>query len=120
MEQGHEHPGRPEVYFGSLTGWYQAQCAGNREHSYGVKLETLDNPGWLLTIDLIHTDLQGQKMTGIEEGCNLEGHPVSLQWLHCSIKDNQFRGASDPTQVERMFCIFEGLRNSSAAQRKIS
>lgn len=32
--------------------WYQENCDGDWEHNYGVKLETLDNPGWTIVIDL--------------------------------------------------------------------
>lgn len=43
-----------------LMAWYQSMCNGDWEHSYGVTLDTLDNPGWLLKVDLIETDLQGR------------------------------------------------------------
>jgi len=29
-----------------IQDWYRRQCDGDWEHSYGVKIETLDNPGW--------------------------------------------------------------------------
>ena len=31
--------------------WYQRQCDGNWEHQHGIKVETLDNPGWHVEID---------------------------------------------------------------------
>jgi hypothetical protein len=34
-----------------LMRWYLAECNGDWEHSYGVRVETLDNPGWSLKID---------------------------------------------------------------------
>lgn len=40
-----------------LQQWYARQCDEDWEHSYGVKIETLDNPGWILTVDLIDTGL---------------------------------------------------------------
>ncbi|WP_203237204.1 Imm53 family immunity protein [Streptomyces gilvosporeus] len=30
----------------SLTAWYTSQCDGGWEHEYGIRIETLDNPGW--------------------------------------------------------------------------
>jgi len=45
---------------------YRGQCDGDWEHSYGVKIETLDNPGWLVTIDLTDTTLGG---VAAEEDC---------------------------------------------------
>jgi hypothetical protein len=38
--------------------WYAAHCDGEWEHQYGIKIETLDNPGWRVTIDLTNTELQ--------------------------------------------------------------
>jgi hypothetical protein len=35
--------------------WYRGRCDGDWEHSYGMKVETLDNPGWLVTVDLEDT-----------------------------------------------------------------
>jgi hypothetical protein len=34
-----------------LTQWYLAQCNEDWEHSYGVAIGTLDNPGWSLEVD---------------------------------------------------------------------
>ena len=28
-----------------LMNWYESNCDGDWEHSYGVKIESLDNPG---------------------------------------------------------------------------
>ncbi|WP_354642917.1 Imm53 family immunity protein [Kitasatospora camelliae] len=41
-----------------LQTWYADQCNENWEHEWGVKIDTLDNPGWSVTIDLEETDLQ--------------------------------------------------------------
>jgi hypothetical protein len=29
-----------------IQNWYAGQCDGRWEHSFGIKIETLDNPGW--------------------------------------------------------------------------
>jgi hypothetical protein len=33
-----------------IQGWYAAQCNGDWEHRYGVSIDTLDNPGWSVTL----------------------------------------------------------------------
>lgn len=38
-----------------LQRWYRSQCNGDWEHSYGVKIDTLDNPGWSVTVELADT-----------------------------------------------------------------
>ena len=37
--------------------WYKINCNGNWEHDYGFIIETLDNPGWRIKIDLSGTSL---------------------------------------------------------------
>src|SRR5664280_3839686 len=44
-----------------LQGWYESQCDGDWEHTYGLRIETLDNPGWSLTVDLEDTDLEAKE-----------------------------------------------------------
>ncbi|OAX48412.1 hypothetical protein gpAD87_09590 [Paenibacillus sp. AD87] len=38
-----------------LQNWYLENCNGDWEHSYGVKIDTVDNPGWSVEIDLTDT-----------------------------------------------------------------
>lgn len=38
-------------FFQKINDWYESHCDGIWEHGYGIKLETLDNPGWILKID---------------------------------------------------------------------
>ena len=43
----------------SLEEWYARQCNGDWEHHYGVRVETIDNPGWRVRIDLAETRKDG-------------------------------------------------------------
>jgi hypothetical protein len=38
-----------------LEDWFCAQCDEDWEHSFGMSIETIDNPGWSVKIDLIDT-----------------------------------------------------------------
>lgn len=40
----------------SIDRWFQNRCDGLWEHRFGVKIETTDNPGWLLTFDDLSLD----------------------------------------------------------------
>lgn len=33
-----------------LQQWYQSKCDGTWEHMYGVEIDTLDNPGWTVSL----------------------------------------------------------------------
>lgn len=43
-----------------LQNWYANQCDGLWEHSYGIDIGTIDNPGWKVKIDLKGTALDGK------------------------------------------------------------
>ncbi|MCA6123259.1 hypothetical protein J6500_15340 [Bradyrhizobium sp. WSM 1704] len=42
----------------SLCAWYARQCTNEWHEDRGVKIDTLDNPGWSLKIDLRGTVIQ--------------------------------------------------------------
>lgn len=46
-----------------LQNWFNSECNGDWEHSYGFKLETLDNPGWTFEVDLIETQWSDVEIT---------------------------------------------------------
>ena len=51
-----------------LQDWYSAQCNGDWEHQQGVRIESLDNPGWALDIDLADTTLADKPFTEVKPG----------------------------------------------------
>ncbi|MHC3815880.1 Imm53 family immunity protein [Streptomyces sp. DT9] len=56
-----------------LQNWYAQQCDGDWEHEWGVKIATLDNPGWTIEIDLKETDLEEREYTLQEVGRSAQG-----------------------------------------------
>ncbi len=51
-----------------LGSWYLAECNDDWEHSYGVKIDTLDNPGWTISIDIRETNLEGRAFEKVSFG----------------------------------------------------
>ena len=45
-----------------LQAWYADQSDGEWEHSYGVRIDTLDNPGWAVRIDLNGTSVEDRAL----------------------------------------------------------
>lgn len=45
-----------------LGDWYQSNCNGDWEHEYGTAIETIDNPGWAITIDVSETIFNAKQM----------------------------------------------------------
>ena len=83
--------------------WYQRQCDGDWEHSWGVKLETVDNPGWTLTIDLEETDLEGVAFQKIEHDLQSD-----VSWWVCFVENKQFRAACGPKDLWAVINVFRG------------
>ena len=63
-----------------VQNWYLQQCNGDWEHSFGMKIETLDNPGFWIKIDLEDTALENAIFEFTE-------HKSELDWFHIKAKD---------------------------------
>ena len=83
-----------------LQTWYLSSCNGRWEHQYGVKIDTLDNPGWELRIDLVGTNLEGRAMKPIafDHG--------DTDWLSCGVQEGAFIGRSDPSKLAKLIATF--------------
>jgi len=80
--------------------WYFDQCNGTWEKDYGIKIETLDNPGWYITIDLSDTKLESLHFTPIKMEKN------ENDWIHCWFENKQFHSACGPHRLHEVFEIF--------------
>ena len=89
-----------------LQQWYTAQCDGDWEHQFGVHIDTLDNPGWLVKIDLAETALSDISFPEVAEGLGDGDHPKQSRWIHCSVRDGVWRGAGDETELDRLLTMF--------------
>jgi hypothetical protein len=91
-----------------LQSWYRAQTNGEWEHTRGVTIETLDNPGWKVTIDLVETPLQGASMKAVRR------EKSAHDWLVCEVERDQFRGASDPRKLVAILQVFQSWAEEAA------
>jgi|SRR5215213_6493358 len=83
--------------------WYSRQCDGSWEHQYGVSIDTLDNPGWTVVVDLVGTDLQTMQMESIVEEKN------EHDWLQCKIEEGKFVGNGGPLKLDAILRLFVAL-----------
>jgi hypothetical protein len=83
-----------------LQDWYGSHCDGSWEHQNGVAIETLDNPGWLLRVDLADTELVDRAFDEVrlERGSN--------DWCMCKVVDRRFEGACGPTGLNEVIAVF--------------
>jgi hypothetical protein len=85
-----------------LQAWYQSQSDGEWEHAWGVKIETLDNPGWRIEIDLVGTGLAERPFAKVSRG----SHEDEVDWVHCEVEGGRFRGAGGAKNLTELISIF--------------
>jgi hypothetical protein len=90
-----------------LQEWYLAQCNGDWEHCYGIKIETLDNPGWSISIPLEETSASGVTMPPHEQDRGDD------DWVSCKVEDGKFVGHGDPTKLVVILDLFRTLVSRS-------
>lgn len=86
-----------------LQNWYIKQTDGDWEHTYGITITTLDNPGWKLEIDLVNTELETMSL------------PYQLvensekDWYAIKIEKSKFIAHSDPGKLEFLIGKFKEI-----------
>lgn len=81
--------------------WYNEQCNGDWEHQYGILIDTLDNPGWKITINL--SDTHFKKYTCKKTKIEREGN----NWIHYGTEGNNFEIICGPMNLEEAIKIFK-------------
>ncbi len=83
-----------------LQNWYKKQIDGDWEHTYGVAIKTIDNPGWHIEIDLNETSY---------EHLNSEFKLIDNSkddWYGVEIKNKKYIGVGDPSKLDFLIKIF--------------
>ncbi|MFE0507467.1 immunity 53 family protein [Peribacillus butanolivorans] len=80
--------------------WYIKQCNGDWEHSYGIRIESLDNPGCALQISL-DTNLENCPFSRIE----IEREKDN--WINCWVQDNEFLAVGGSNNLEEIVTVFK-------------
>ena len=80
--------------------WYKSNCNSEWEHNFGISIDTLDNPGWSVEINLVGTKNENKKFKEIK----LERDENN--WIHCSAEKNKFLGYGGPNNLEEILEVF--------------
>lgn len=89
-----------------LQDWYLSQCNGDWEHQNGVSIQTLDNPGWQVEIQLHDTILEGIEFKEQSYGVGEEAESSGDNWVSCKVTNNIFTGAGGPKKLEEIISVF--------------
>ncbi|MFG2177529.1 immunity 53 family protein [Streptomyces abikoensis] len=97
-----------EHVFEWLQGWYIAQCNGDWEHEWGVKIDTLDNPGWTMRIDLKGTGLEDREYPRQQVSRSED------DWVCAWIAEKSFHAACGPGNLTEALSLFRSWATTDA------
>ena len=104
-----------------LQKWYLAQCNGVWEHSSGIVIESLDNPGWQMKINLKGTQAEKKDFKPVTKNVTPLGldqamgkvqppysaeNPFAEEWMACFVRDGRFEGAGDGSRLDEIVSVF--------------
>ncbi|MBD2863997.1 immunity 53 family protein [Paenibacillus sp. IB182363] len=89
-----------------LQEWYFSQCDGDWEHIQGVKITTIDNPGWYVELNVTETNLDRKVFE------NIKIERDDSDWLYCKVENNMFVGTGGPLNLDEIIVIFREWASS--------
>ncbi len=84
-----------------LEKWYYNNCNDDWEHGNGVKISTIDNPGWYVEINLIETGLEHKSFKSIQV------ERSEHDWIYCKVVDGVFIGAGGTANLVEIINVFK-------------
>jgi hypothetical protein len=89
-----------------LQKWFYDRCNGDWEHGGGVKIATLDNPGWSLDVTLRGTDMENRVLRIVKTERSEE------DWFWCWTEGATFKARGGARNLEEMIEFFVRWSNS--------
>jgi hypothetical protein len=83
-----------------LQNFYKSNCNGEWEHTYGIKIDTLDNPGWMISIDLRETIFERYQFNELRIDRSKDN------WIICKLENGVFKGNGGAGNLEEIIGIF--------------
>ncbi|SDC26046.1 Immunity protein 53 [Paenibacillus sp. UNCCL117] len=84
-----------------LQQWFYEQCDGDWEHMQQIYINTLDNPGWSIRIDLLETSLENENFN------NIRIERTDTDWLICRVENHTFMGSGGVFNLNEVIEIFK-------------
>jgi hypothetical protein len=87
-----------------LQEWYRSHCDGDWEHAWGVRIKTLDNPGWLVQINLERTRCEDRPFPEVKADRS------DTDWIHCrvdrDVEGGMFEGFGGASNLDEILSVF--------------
>jgi hypothetical protein len=90
-----------------LQQWYLVHCDGEWEHAFGVSIDTIDNPGWSVTICVEGTELASALFEPVKKAVS------ENNWVHCHVTERKEGALTRSLPNFRPFEGFGGALNLS-------
>lgn len=78
-----------------LQDWYVSQCNGMWEHSYGIEIVNIDNPGWRVKIN----------GATLKNKLNIDVDRDDLDWIKVNATDSEFVAYGAPKNLNEILLI---------------
>jgi len=85
---------------GLLASWYGSHCNDDWEHTNGVAISTIDNPGWRLRINIFETILSDVEFPSVK--IDRSDH----DWVRCKVEGGFFEGAGGAHNLDELIMCF--------------
>ncbi len=83
-----------------LQEWFADHCDGDWEHGNGVKIDSLDNPGWSLAISLAGTPLEGKTIEKVRH------ERSEADWIWLWVEEDVFNGCGGAGNLREIVSAF--------------
>lgn len=83
-----------------IINWYNSQCDGDWEHSGGIHIDTLGNPGWNVTIRIEETELFDKKFQEVSI------NRTATDWYFCKVENGFFQAYCGTPNLIEVLQIF--------------
>ncbi|MDB4944820.1 MAG: uncharacterized protein JWP97_4354 [Labilithrix sp.] len=90
-----------------LMDWYRSRCDGDWEHAFGVRIDTIDNPGWTLEVNLEGT-ARADAHVAFRKVARTEH-----DWLHVKVENGVYDAAGGPSNLAEMILQFSEFIEST-------
>jgi len=89
-----------------ISDWFSSHCDRDWEHENQIKIETVSNPGWYITIDLRDTPLEDLvlKMDTVNKGAD--------DWYFYNFEDSKFKASGDLNKIHFLLNEFKKIVES--------
>jgi hypothetical protein len=85
----------------ALQEWYASMCNDDWEHTHGLFIGNIDNPGWSLKVELEDAYLCGVQFDDLKIQRDDEN-----DWILCRLQDWDFQGYGGPGNLSELIAIF--------------